>query len=93
MDQRKLRRPRAATRALYGVDPSGWELVTTQVIKEALPVQAPPLQVRQPVALSERLFVAGDHRDTASIQGALVSGRRAATAVLAQLTRSGRDAS
>jgi hypothetical protein len=31
------------------------------------------------------LFVAGDHRDTASIQGALVSGRRAATAVLAEL--------
>jgi hypothetical protein len=78
---------------IYGVDPSGWELVTTHVIKEALPVQAPPLQVRQPVALSERLFVAGDHRDTASIQGALVSGRRAATAVLAQLTRSGRESS
>jgi hypothetical protein len=29
--------------------------------------------------------VAGDLRDTASIQGALVSGRRAATAVLAEL--------
>lgn len=30
----------------------------------------------------ERVYVAGDHRDTSSIQGALVSGRRAATAVL-----------
>jgi hypothetical protein len=70
---------------IYGVDPNEWELLTTHVIKEALPVQAPPLQVRQPVTLSERLFVAGDHRDTSSIQGALVSGRRAATAVLAQL--------
>jgi Flavin containing amine oxidoreductase len=78
---------------IYGVDSSRWELVTTDVIKEALPVQAPPLQVRQPVALSERLFVAGDHRDTASIQGALVSGRRAATAVLVQLTGSGRESS
>jgi len=29
--------------------------------------------------------VAGDHRDTASVQGALVSGRRAAGAVLADL--------
>jgi monoamine oxidase len=67
--------------------------VITHVIKEALPVQAPPLQVRQPVELSERLFVAGDHRDTASIQGALVSGRRAATAVLVRLTRSGRESS
>jgi phytoene dehydrogenase-like protein len=69
---------------IYGVDPGAWQLVTTHVIKEALPVQEPPLRIRQPVALSDRLFVAGDHRDTASIQGAFVSGRRAATAVLAQ---------
>jgi predicted NAD/FAD-dependent oxidoreductase len=31
------------------------------------------------------LYVCGDHRDTASIQGALVSGARAAHAVLADL--------
>ena len=31
------------------------------------------------------LYVAGDHRDTSSIQGALVSGRRAAQAVLKDL--------
>jgi hypothetical protein len=31
------------------------------------------------------LYVCGDHRDTSSIQGALVSGRRAARAVLADL--------
>jgi len=29
----------------------------------------------------EGLFVCGDHRDTASIQGAMISGRRAAAAV------------
>jgi Flavin containing amine oxidoreductase len=78
---------------IYGADPGAWELVTTHVIKDALPVQEPPLQVRQPVALSDRLFVAGDHRDTASIQGALVSGRRAATAVLVQLATSSADSS
>jgi hypothetical protein len=33
--------------------------------------------------VSPGLFVCGDHRDTASIQGALVSGRRAAGAVMA----------
>jgi hypothetical protein len=33
--------------------------------------------------------VCGDHRDTPSIQGALVSGRRAAAAVLADLTGGG----
>jgi hypothetical protein len=37
------------------------------------------------VALGEGLFVCGDHRDTASIQGALFSGGRTATAVLAHL--------
>jgi hypothetical protein len=41
--------------------------------------------VRRPVALGEWLFVAGDHRDTASIQGAMVSGRRAADAALLHL--------
>jgi monoamine oxidase len=32
-----------------------------------------------------RVYVAGDHRDTSSLQGALVSGRRAAAAVLKDL--------
>jgi hypothetical protein len=47
----------------------------------------PPLDVRRPVDLGDGLFVAGDHRDTASIQGALVSGRRAADAVLRHIGR------
>jgi phytoene dehydrogenase-like protein len=71
---------------VYGVDARDWELVTTHVIPEALPVQAPPLVVRRPIATPEGIYVAGDHRDTASIQGALVSGRRAATAVLERLS-------
>jgi predicted NAD/FAD-dependent oxidoreductase len=45
----------------------------------------PPLVLRQPVRLAEQIYVCGDHRDTGSIQGALVSGRRAATAVLTDL--------
>ena len=71
--------------AIYGSDPDCWELVTSHSIAAALPAQPPPLVVRRPVALANGIFVAGDHRDTASIQGALVSGRRAATAVLAAL--------
>jgi uncharacterized protein with NAD-binding domain and iron-sulfur cluster len=31
------------------------------------------------------VYVAGDHRDTSSLQGALVSGRRTANAVLDDL--------
>ena len=71
---------------IYGSDPGMWELVTSHVIPAALPTQPPPLDPRRPVELTGGLFVAGDHRDTASIQGALVSGRRAASAVLAALS-------
>ena len=44
-----------------------------------------PHPLRRRVRLGEGLYVAGDHRDTSSLQGALVSGRRAASAVLADL--------
>ena len=47
----------------------------------------PPHDFRRPVRLAPGLYVAGDHRDSGSIQGALVSGRRAADAVLADLGR------
>ena len=70
---------------LYGRSAGPWELLVRHAIPKALPEQLPPLRTRQPVDLGDGLFVAGDHRDTASIQGALVSGRRAANAVAAHL--------
>jgi len=70
---------------IYGVDTSRWDLVTTHAIEQALTAMDPPLDVRKSVALGGGLFVAGDHRDSASTQGALVSGRRAADAVLVHL--------
>ncbi|CAN3126608.1 FAD-dependent oxidoreductase [Mycobacterium sp. smrl_JER01] len=77
--------PESATRAhaaeILGVDGSRWSLVTRHVVGEALPVQPPPLRVRRPVRTPDGLWVCGDHRDTASIQGALVSGRRVAEAI------------
>ena len=79
----KERAARAQAGLVYGVDPGRWEVVTTHVVAAALPAQPPALDVREPVALAEGLHIAGDHRDTASIQGALVSGRRAAGAILA----------
>lgn len=53
----------------------------------AQPDQSPPAlrSVERPVTLAEGLFVCGDHRDTASLHGALLSGRRAAEAVVASL--------
>lgn len=77
------RAARAHAGIIYGVDPLGWELVTTSVVAAALPRQPPPLDPRRPVTTATGVYLAGDHRDTASIQGALVSGSRAAAAVLA----------
>ena len=86
-DLQTERAVRAQLRLVYGVDPRPWQLVAAYPIPDALPAMLPPLDLRRPVALRDGLFVAGDHRDTASIQGALVSGRRAADAVLAHLHR------
>jgi hypothetical protein len=71
---------------LYGVDTARWEHVARYDVTGALPVQDPPQgRFRRPVRRSPGLYVCGDSRDSASIQGALVSGRRAADAVLADL--------
>ena len=72
---------------VYGTESTAWRLVAVRALPQALPAVLPPLRARRPVALGDGLFVAGDHRDTASQQGALVSGRRAADAVLAALGR------
>lgn len=69
---------------LYDTSTSGWESVAVYRIPHALPAMPAPHDFRQPVSVGEGLFVAGDHRDSASIQGALVSGRRTARAVLSQ---------
>jgi len=77
---------RAHLSRLYGVDTAGWEHVAGYDVRDALPVQGPPMgRFRKAVRLEPGLYVCGDHRDSSSIQGALVSGRRAATAVLAEL--------
>jgi phytoene dehydrogenase-like protein len=62
-----------------------WELVRTDVIPHGQPTQSPPFHPKQNVALGEGLFVCGDHRDTASIQGAMFSGERTAAAVATAL--------
>jgi hypothetical protein len=74
---------------MFGCPTAGWAVVARHVIPQALPVQPAPLVLRRDVDLGGGLFVCGDHRDTASIQGALVSGRRAGRAVVQRL-RSGR---
>lgn len=64
----------------------GIEHIATYRLPTATVEMAVPQGVfRRTVSVRDGLFVAGDHRDSASTQGAAVSGRRVARAVLAQL--------
>ena len=68
---------RSALARLHGTDTSSWELLATYDLPHALPGMPAPHPMRKPVRLTgggESVYVAGDHRDTSSIQGALVSG-------------------
>jgi hypothetical protein len=49
----------------------------------AQPNQSPPTNFRRPVSLGGQLYVCGDHRDSATFDAAIASGRRAAEALLA----------
>jgi phytoene dehydrogenase-like protein len=71
---------------MYGVPTDDWELLTVVSLPQALPAaNVPQGNLRKPVALGDGLFVAGDHRDSPSIQGALASGWRTAGEVLTSL--------
>ncbi len=74
---------RQQMRSMFGTDVDQWDHLRTYRIEHGQPDQSPPFDPRQKVSLGEGIFVCGDHRDTASIQGALFSGRRCAEAVLA----------
>lgn len=69
----------------FGPPAHTWDHLASYTIPYAQPRQEPGdlPDLRRPVAVREGLWVCGDHRDTASIQGAMVSGRRTAEAVLA----------
>lgn len=72
---------RAQMRTWFGEQVNDWRLLRTDHIAHAQPVQSPPFSPVKPLRVGDGLFVAGDHRDTSSIQGALFSGRRVAAAV------------
>lgn len=62
-----------------------WRLVTRHVHEAAWPAARSPLIARRDVELGDGVFVAGDHRETPGIAGAMRSGMRAAAAVVADL--------
>ena len=72
---------------IWGTPVGAWEELATVRVPRALPAAIPPTPagLQHPVDLGDGLFVAGDHRDTPSVQGALVSGRRTAQEALRSL--------
>jgi phytoene dehydrogenase-like protein len=71
----------------FGREVFGWQLLREYRIPHALPDQTAgrldPWQ--RPVRVRPGLYVCGDHRDNASIDGAMTSGFRAAQAVMEDL--------
>ncbi|MET9828695.1 NAD(P)/FAD-dependent oxidoreductase [Streptomyces sp. NPDC006385] len=74
---------------LYGTSTTRWETLAVHHTPQAVPAMRPPHDPRRPVRLLAGLYVCGDHRDTSTVQGALHSAHRAATAILTDLGAAG----
>ncbi len=68
----------------FGSEVDQWRHLKTYRIPGALPSQEPPAlsPVVKPAVADNGLYLCGDYLDTASIQGAMISGRRAAEGIL-----------
>lgn len=75
----------AQLRGWWGSPVDAWQPLRVDRIPYAQPRMDPQdlPTLRRPVEVDDGLYVCGDHRDTASLQGAMVSGRRTAEAILA----------
>lgn len=72
-------------RSWYGSVVDTWAHLKTYWIKRALPKYNPSRPQRQSPKLPSGLYVCGDYRENSSINGAMVSGRRAAESLLEEL--------
>ena len=79
------RAARTQLRTWFGRQVDAWRLLRVDRIPHAQPAQPPgSLQPpRRPVRLRAGVYVCGDHRENASIDGAVASGARCAEAVVA----------
>ncbi len=72
----------------FGDQVRGWRLLRIAHVPYSLPRTTPRADARDAaVRIGDGLYAAGDYLETPSINGALRSGRRAAEAVIADLTR------
>jgi hypothetical protein len=76
-------------RSWFGAGVQRWKHLRTYHLPFALPEQKPPSANShpKPAKIRKGMYVAGDYRDTSSIQGAMISGRRAADAVAEDLLK------
>ncbi len=83
-DEPLLKQVLAQMTRWFGSQVEAWHLLRIHRIRHALPAQPPGWlePADRPVVLPSQVFVAGDHRTTASIDGALRSGRLAAEGVM-----------
>ena len=86
-DERLERAVRDQLGGWYGPVVEDWRLLRVDRVKRALPKQPPGSldPIERPLRLRKWLWAAGDHRSTASIDGALSSGRHAGEQVAAAL--------
>ncbi|MEP6851722.1 MAG: FAD-dependent oxidoreductase [bacterium] len=75
---------RAHLQRLYGTATGGWRTVAVVDVRHALPVLLPGSPLRRRATVGG-IFVAGDHRATPSLQGALANGTAVARDVQAVL--------
>jgi protoporphyrinogen oxidase len=80
-------RVRAQLTNWFGNEVNSWKYLRQYRIRHALPSQG--VGVLKPwqrsVKIHDHLFICGDHRDNASIDGAMTSGRRTAEAIAEQI--------
>jgi predicted NAD/FAD-dependent oxidoreductase len=76
---------RKQLRSWWGAQVDSWTHLRTYKIPHGQPGQDAPFSPKENVSLGDGLYVCGDHRDTASIQGAMYSGRRCAELVAEQV--------
>ena len=88
-DQQLESSARAQLTEWFGESVKGWRYLRSYRIPHALPMQVPPVSdpASRPAQIRPGLFICGEYQNVASIQWAMVSGRRAAEAVIDWLRR------
>jgi predicted NAD/FAD-dependent oxidoreductase len=70
----------------FGAGVAAWDLLRVYRIAHALPVLTPEASSMPNPTLVGGVFVCGDYREDPSINGALISGRKAAECVVRMLS-------